>query len=32
MKNLFRIHYAAIVVSDLLLFTFFTTRPETAFE
>ncbi len=32
MKNLFRIHFAAIVVSDLLLFAFFSTRPETALE
>ena len=28
MKKLFRIHFAAIAVSDLLLFAFFTTRPE----
>ena len=32
MKNLFRIHFAAIVVSDLLLLAFFTTRPETALK
>ncbi|EFO00226.1 hypothetical protein [Streptococcus mitis] len=32
MKKLFRIHFAAIVVSDLLLFAFFTTRSETAFD
>ena len=32
MKKLFRIHFTAIVVSDLLLFAFFTTRPETALE
>ena len=32
MKNLFRIHFAAIVVSDLLLLAFFTTRPEIALE
>ena len=32
MKNLFRIHFAAIVVSDLLLLAFFTTRPETALD
>ena len=32
MKKLFRIHFAAIVVSDLLLLAFFTTRPETALE
>jgi len=28
MKKLFRLHFAAIAVSDLLLFAFFTTRPE----
>ena len=32
MKNLFRIHFTAIAVIDLLLFAFFTTRPETALE
>ena len=32
MKNLFRIHFVAIAVIDLLLFAFFSTRPETAFE
>ena len=32
MKKLFRIHFAAIVVSDLLLFAFFSTRPETALD
>ena len=32
MKNLFRIHFTAIAVIDLLLFTFFSTRPETALE
>ena len=32
MKNLFRIHFVAIVVIDLLLFAFFSTRPETALE
>ena len=32
MKNLFRIHFTAIAVTDLLLFAFFTTRPETALE
>ena len=32
MKNLFRIHFTAIVVSDLLLFAFFSTRPETALD
>ena len=32
MKNLFRIHFAAIVVSDLLLFAFFSKRPETSLE
>ena len=30
MKKLFRIHFAAIAVSDLLLFTFFYTRSETS--
>ena len=32
MKKLFRIHFVAIAVIDLLLFAFFTTRPETALE
>ena len=32
MKKLYRIHFVAIVVIDLLLFAFFTTRPETALE
>ena len=32
MKKLFRIHFIAIVVIDLLLLAFFTTRPETALE
>ena len=32
MKKLFRIHFAAIAVMDLLLFAFFSTRPETAFD
>ncbi len=32
MKKLFRIHFAAIAVSDLLLFTFFTTRSETSWD
>ena len=32
MKKLFRIHFAAVAVSDLLLFTFFTTRPETSWD
>ena len=32
MNKLFRIHFTAIAVSDLLLFAFFTTRPETALE
>ena len=32
MKNLFRIHFTAIAVIDLLLFAFFTTRSETAFD
>ena len=32
MKNLFRIHFTAIAVIDLLLFAFFSTRPETALD
>ena len=32
MKNLFRIHFTAIAIIDLLLFAFFITRPETALE
>ena len=32
MKKLFRIHFTAIAVIDLLLFAFFSTRPETAFD
>lgn len=32
MKKLFRIHFTAIAVIDLLLFVFFSTRPETALE
>ena len=32
MKNLFRIHFTAIAVIDLLLFAFFNKRPETSFE
>lgn len=32
MKNLFRIHFVAIAVIDLLLLAFFTTRPETVFN
>ena len=32
MKNLFRIHFIAIAVIDLLLFAFFSTRPETSLE
>ena len=32
MKNLFRIHFTAIAVIDLLLFAFFSTRPETSLE
>ena len=32
MKNLFRIHFIAIAVIDLLLFAFFSTRQETALE
>ena len=32
MKNLFRIHFIAIAVIDLLLFAFFSTRQETSLE
>ena len=32
MKKLFRIHFTAIAVIDLLLFAFFSTRPEIALE
>ena len=32
MKNLFRIHFTAIAVIDLLLFVFFSTRPETTLD
>ena len=32
MKNLFRIHFTAIAVMDLLLLAFFSTRPETALD
>lgn len=32
MKKLFRIHFTAIAVIDLLLLAFFTTRPEIALE
>ena len=32
MKKLFRIHYTAIAVIDLLLLAFFSTRPETALD
>lgn len=32
MKKLFRIHFTAIAVIDLLLFAFFVTRPETSLE
>ena len=32
MKNLFRLHFVAIAVIDLLLLAFFTTRPETVFN
>ena len=32
MKKLFRLHFTAIAVIDLLLFAFFTTRPETSLE
>ena len=32
MKNLFRLHFVAIAVIDLLLFAFFNKRPETSLE
>ena len=32
MKKLYRIHFIAIAVIDLLLFAFFTTRPEISLE
>lgn len=32
MKKLFRIHFATIAVCDLLLFAFFTTRPEASLD
>ena len=32
MKKLFRLHFAAIAVSDLLLLTFFYTRSETSLD
>ena len=32
MKKLYRIHFTAIAVIDLLLFAFFSTRHETAFD
>ena len=32
MKNLFRIHFVAIAIMGLLLFAFFTTRPETSLD
>ncbi|MHA3043218.1 hypothetical protein ACVX3R_07070 [Streptococcus sp. 517s] len=32
MKKLFRIHFAALAVSDLLLFTFFYTKSETSLD
>ena len=32
MKNLFRLHFTTIAVIDLLLFAFFSTRPETSLE
>ena len=32
MKKLFRLHFAAIALSDLLLFTFFTTRPKASLD
>ena len=32
MKNLFRIHFIAIALIDLLLFAFFSTRPDISLE
>ena len=32
MKKLFRLHFTTIAVTDLLLFAFFITRPETALD
>lgn len=32
MKKLFRIHFTAIAIIDLLLLAFFSTRPETALD
>ncbi len=32
MKKLFRIHFVAIAIIDLLLFAFFPTRPETTLD
>ena len=32
MKKLYRIHFVAIAIIDLLLLAFFSTRPETAFD
>ena len=32
MKKLFRLHFAAIAISDLILFTFFYTRSETSLD
>lgn len=32
MKKLFRLHFAAIALSDLLLFAFFTTRSKTSWD
>ena len=32
MKKLFRLHFTTIAVIDLLLFAFFSTRPETDFD
>ena len=32
MKKLFRLHFAVIALSDLLLFAFFTTRPEISLD
>lgn len=32
MKKLFRIHFVAIAVIDLLLLAFFSTRPDTSLD
>ena len=32
MKKLFRLHFSVIALSDLLLFTFFTTRPKASLD